>query len=418
MKINNSFLLLFSILNFVSFLIGFYYLEEHGASLLDANDHTYPVINGLKENFVDNIINYGKFGENSYPLHHIIFSFINPYETGSTMFRIISCLWSIIIIIVFFKTLKNKLNLNLIQSFFITSIIFLSPYFRTSAYWGMTENTGIIFLIISIYFFNLYENKNSNKSLHLFFVCFFSALSLYSRVQNIFICLFFFLYFFSEKSSFKKKFSIISYYLILSLPGLILIFLWGGLLDEQYPGEFYSLVNFNTIPRTFLVILSLVGFYSIPFVISFTKNFKNLLIKNYKFYFFTLIVLFVFFSIFGIDILSLSEDGQISYGQGFVSRICYQLTGFQQTYLIFSALGFLVIYYFFLISKKNKILILSLLIIFSLRVHFFTEYIDPLLFILIFIFFDTNFKLEINRLKNIIVFQIFFSSILLGAILV
>ena len=123
MKINNSFLLLFSILNFVSFLIGFYYLEEHGASLLDANDHTYPVINGLKENFVDNIINYGKFGENSYPLHHIIFSFINPYETGSTMFRIISCLWSIIIIIVFFKTLKNKLNLNFLQSFFITSII-------------------------------------------------------------------------------------------------------------------------------------------------------------------------------------------------------------------------------------------------------------------------------------------------------
>ena len=49
MKINNSFLLLFSILNFVSFLIGFYYLEEHGASLLDANDHTYPVINGLKK---------------------------------------------------------------------------------------------------------------------------------------------------------------------------------------------------------------------------------------------------------------------------------------------------------------------------------------------------------------------------------
>ena len=125
-----------------------------------------------------------------------------------------------------------------------------------------------------------------------------------------------------------------------------------------------------------------------------------------------------FFSVFGIDILSLSEDGQTSYGQGFVSRICYQLTGFQQTYLIFSALGFLVIYYFFLISKKNKIIIFSLLIIFSLRVHFFTEYIDPLLFILIFTFFDTNFNLELNRLKNIIVFQVFFSSILLGAILV
>ena len=121
------------------------------------------------------------------------------------MFRIISCLWSIIIIIVFFKTLKNKLNLNLIQSFFITSIIFLSPYFRTSAYWGMTENTGIIFLIISIYFFNLYENKNSNKSLHLFFVCFLVHFH-YILEFKIFSYVYFFLYFFSEKNSFKKNF--------------------------------------------------------------------------------------------------------------------------------------------------------------------------------------------------------------------
>ena len=52
--------------------------------------HTYPAIEGLKENFYQNILTYGKYGEASYPLHHIIFAIFNPFETGSFEFRFLS----------------------------------------------------------------------------------------------------------------------------------------------------------------------------------------------------------------------------------------------------------------------------------------------------------------------------------------
>jgi len=45
-------------INFLSFIIGFFFLEEHGASKLDAFLHTYPAIEGLKNNFIYNILTY------------------------------------------------------------------------------------------------------------------------------------------------------------------------------------------------------------------------------------------------------------------------------------------------------------------------------------------------------------------------
>lgn len=148
----NKFIYFFVTLNFISFILGFIFLEEHGASILDANQHTYPAINGLKNNFLDAILNYGKYGENSYPLHHIIFAYLNPFEVGSVNFKISSCIISFIYLFFFFLIVKKKFNFNYKEIIFITSLIVLSPYFRSSAYWGLTENTGLGFALISIFF--------------------------------------------------------------------------------------------------------------------------------------------------------------------------------------------------------------------------------------------------------------------------
>ena len=51
---NLIYLLIF--FNILTFFFGFIYSEEHGASILDANLHTYPAIDGLKNNFNQNII--------------------------------------------------------------------------------------------------------------------------------------------------------------------------------------------------------------------------------------------------------------------------------------------------------------------------------------------------------------------------
>lgn len=204
----------------------------------------------------------------------------------------------------------------------------------------------------------------------------------------------------------------------MSIPGMILIYNWGGLLDEQWSGEFNYLINLNTIPKTLLVIFSLIGFYSMPFIIIFNLNIFNLIKKNFFKFFVSLTICSLTYFFFNINIFELDTSKPYPYGQGFVSNISYKFTGVEESYLVFSALGLLMINYIYQISLNNKILILSVLSIFSLRVHFFTEYLDPLIFVLLFTLLDLgNKQITINS-KNIIILQSFFSAILIGAILI
>ena len=92
------------------------------------------------------------------------------------------------------------------------------------------------------------------------------------------------------------------------------------------------------------------------------------------------------------------------------------MTNIQISYLLFSTLGLMVILNL-LNTKKNKLLIYSLLIIFSFRVHFFTEYLDPLLFILAIGLLDIKQIKYITKFKNLIIFELFFILTLFGAVL-
>ena len=364
---------------------------------------------------MENIINYGKFGENSYPLHHIIFAFLNPFKPGSFFFRLISIFWSFASIYLLFLVIKNRLKFSNLESIFLSSILLLSPYFRSSGYWGMTENTGILFLILSILFY--LELRRNASFLNIFFVCLFSSLALYSRIQYVFICLFYCIDLFLILPSVKRKFLILCYS-ILSIPALYLIYIWGGIIDEQTTGEFNSLINFDTIPRTFIAILSLVGFYSLPFLICLTNDYINLLKKYFIKYFISLFFLILLFYFFEIDILSLNEKRDYVYGQGFIANITYKITKIQISYLLFSAIGLNIILNLFQYSTKNKILIVAFFSFFSLRVHFFTEYLDPLLFILVLGCLTIKNLSELKKLRNLVVFEVFFILTLIGAILI
>ncbi len=412
-----NFLLIFISINSLSFIFGFILSEEHGASILDANQHTYPAISGLKENFLLNILNYGKYGENSYPLHHIIFAYLIPFNVGTIYFKFTSCFISGIYLYIFYLIIKNKFNYQNKELIFLTSLIILSPYFRSSAYWGLTENTGLGFALISIYFFIICQKNNTFKKNHLFLICVFSSLALYARLEFLFLCMFFYL-FILNNLKIKQIIFTSSIYFIMTIPGLVLIFMWGGLLDEQWPGEFNYLINISTIPRTLLVIFSLIGFYSIPFLLVLNSKIKYLIKKNIINFSFCLFVCALTYIFFDIDIFELDPSQDYPYGQGFVTNIMFRFTRMESGYLLFSAIGLLVSYYIFLISNQNKILIFCLLTVFSLRVHFFTEYLDPLIFILTFSLLDFDkSKIYLNR-KNILLLQSFFLALLTGAILI
>ncbi len=412
--LNNKIIIsLIIFLNFLSFFIGFFFFEEHGASALDSKEHTYPAIEGLRQNFVNNIISFGKYGEHSYPFHHIIFAYLNPFEVGSFFFRLTSICWSFLILILLFKIIKDRFNFKYLEILFLSSLILLSPYFRTSAFWGMTENTGLLFLLLSIHFYNRF--KNDVNLISLCFICIFSSLALYSRLQYLFICLFFFSELLISISN-KKRIILIITYCLLSIPALVLIYYWGGLIDEQHVGEFSSVINFITLPRTILVIFSLIGFYSLPFLICLISSYKTLLKEYGVRYLIALLgCLFIFYT-FNIDILSLNQNRDYAYGQGFIANYFYKLTNIQESYLLLSALGFCVLIYLF-DTLKNKILIITLIFVLSFRVHFFTEYLDPLLFVLTLCLLDIKSIKKITKLKNIIIMELFFILTLFGAIL-
>ena len=133
--------------------------------------------------------NYYKFGENSYPLHHIIYGKILNID-NTAYIKTTSSLLSISIPFLFFLILKNKYKqISKINLVFFSFIIFLSPYFRSSAIWGLTENTGYFFLLLSIFFFQKFI-KTRNLTF-VFYTCLFSSLALYARPQLIFFQYFF-----------------------------------------------------------------------------------------------------------------------------------------------------------------------------------------------------------------------------------
>ena len=134
----------------------------------------------------------------------------------------------------FFYSLR-KIYINHINNFYIfilSSIILLSPYFRTSSFWGLEENFGIFATIVSVIFFNkIKSEQNKNKTINIFFVVFFSSLCVYFDQKLLIITLYFYLSFLlSKKFSLQDKISSTILYFVFSIPFLYLIYIWGNIM--------------------------------------------------------------------------------------------------------------------------------------------------------------------------------------------
>ena len=420
-KNQSKILIILSFFIFVSYIFGFLLNENHGASKTDAEAHTWPaIIEFSKLEILEVLKNYYKFGENSYPLHHIIYGKILNID-NTAYIKTTSSLLSISIPFLFFLILKNKYKqISKINLVFFSFIIFLSTYFRSSAIWGLTENTGYFFLLLSIFFFEKFI-KTRNLTF-VFYTCLFSSLALYARPQLIFFSIFFYLTLLMFKKN-KEIFIGTIFYSLLSLPGIFLAYTWGGLLvDESGINNFNYFINFKSIPNSFLSVISLFFVYAFPFYIINQINIldKINLKKNIYLFIKCLLVVTLIYLIFDIDFAYLSFEDKKIYGQGFLIDILFRFTGIKFLVLPFIAFGLLITVYLSKLSKKNFILISIIILVYSLRVHFFTEYFDPLLYIIFFLLFDFN-NIFFERLKEIstqLFFLIYYLLILCGAILV
>ena len=100
------------------------------------------------------------------------------------MYRFCGFIFSIFGPIFFYQFLKNKfIEIDKKILFLIASILYLSPYYRTSAYWGLNENYGIVVSILSFLIF--VKKKNNFNILNVFLLIFFSSLTVYFDLKLV-----------------------------------------------------------------------------------------------------------------------------------------------------------------------------------------------------------------------------------------
>ena len=380
---------LFTILSF--FIIGFFFKDlAPGGAAGDFQNITWPLLLSFKEDFFFSIKNYGAFGEGSYPLFYIINSYINPFTSTQTEFLFSITFISFITVVLLALLIKKNIStITNLDSLLTASIILILPFYISSSYWGTTENFGWFFFILSLLFFNKIKNNldNNYKSriLSTIYFCFFSSCALYIRPALVFLPIAFFLYLFLVNK--KKEIIITSIitYLIFSIPGFILIYIWGDIYDSKnmtmnLTEEYH---NYKFIIKNIPILLSFFSFYLIPFLLveSLEKGLKNTIskyLKNFLFAFFFFIILWKF------DLLNYLAE--FTYGGGAILKLNYLIK--PENYfllLIFSSLGFSILYEILKENFKTNIsILLPIFLIYGFSGMLFQEYVEPLILIITF----------------------------------
>ena len=405
-----------------SFFLGFY-LDENsagGGSYLGDWTIAWPNLQLVLNNDILTAIDHEDYYSNRTPLLYILHKIFNPFAASEVGYRRSVFFISLAAPALFYFCLKQKFkneeNLLLIL---ISSTIFLSPYFRTSAYWGLQENYGFIFLLLtflSIIFLNKKNNQFTFKIyIQLLIVTFFSSACIYFDQKLIIIPIIcFFKIILSNKLMKFKIFSIFCYF-IFSLPYIYLIKVWGSLIPTLAAAtRSYSFEDGIYLDHLGYA-LTIIAFYLLPLLTFKGEKLilltKNLFLdkKNYLF-----IIFFFLYLIYLAIFADFTEESL--QGNGFVHKISILIFKDYFYRSIFIYFSFFISWLIILIYFDKKIkeyFILGYFFLLSIIIWpMYQEYFDPLIIILAFTFFST--KISPNY-KNSIILFIYLSVLLVSA---
>ena len=130
---------------FFSYILGFY-LDENSAGMGEfAADSIWikSNINIFYKMTLDAIFHPDLFG-NRPPLIYILNKLFNPFFSDFEKYRLLVFLMSLLGPIIFYKFLLIKFySVDKKILFLLASIIYLSPYYRTSGFWALNENYAL-----------------------------------------------------------------------------------------------------------------------------------------------------------------------------------------------------------------------------------------------------------------------------------
>ena len=335
--------------------------NSSGGSKID-NEVTRQFIDNFLISFDNGIKYFISTGQVQSPVFYILASFIEKI-LGFNFFKYLYLFISSLIPAIFYISLKKKfirINENIL--FMLSLIIFLSPYFRSSAVWVTTDNFAIIFFILSVSKYLDFEEKNTNKNILL--CIFYISIAVYIRQYYIIFFLFYFLKFL-RVLKLIKIFNLIFLTTIIFIPFVVYYYYFfkTNIIDQSFGGNTFDIDILNNI----LIFSSLYLFYTIPFYINNFSEIKKKIIKNLDK---CLIIFFIFGCIYFYYPISLN-----TFGGGVFIKISNILNS-KIIFLVASFLGTLLI--LINLNKNNFIVYLCLIFAFP-TIIIYQKYFDPLL---------------------------------------
>jgi hypothetical protein len=337
-----------------------------------------------------------------FPVHYYIGSIIYLLVKNDFYLRFFYSAISLICPYIFYCCLKKKyLKIDLNILFLFSLVIFMFPTFRSSAIWANTQITAIIFFLISLYYFTMWDGKKC-INLNLIFMLFFMALAVYTR-QEYSLPYLYFVYYFYRELKFEQFIKTCMIIFLLGVPGIILVYLKPALIPLYLNIDIFD---------SLLVNLSILSFYLIPvFIIIYSFNEKAKYI-NIKY-----CIIGLFISLIVVGICAINFNYNFKMGGGFFIKASIIL--FKNLYFFYFT-SFLGLFFIYLLSLENRNnLILSLILIFGFSSYvIFQKYFEPMFFLLFFLVYKTELTKKILFKKtNVILFQFYFFAYLGAALL-
>jgi hypothetical protein len=403
-----SSIILFFVILF--FIFGFFIRENSaGGGKIDL-EHEWHNYNLLKEYFFDFLSD--KYEASRFPLYHYLNILINPFIEDKKDFVNTFFLYSFLIPIFFYYAIKLSFkDFPKYKIYLILSIIFLSPFFRTSSFWGLQENLAYVFFFLAIIC-----NEDLNIIFKKYLTLFFAFLSFYSDQKFLIlpIIYFFQLFKFSNKilDNLIINWKLFSYCFLLTIPSVLIFYEWGGVTGPS--GNIRSFRINNII--SFIQIITI---YIFP-IIFFQKKILNKILKIFTLKRVLLIIILLILFFITLDISLISNS---TVGGGWVYKIYllikkYNLFLANILYCLISIFCFFIIAFYLNILKLDfiKIVIFIYYALMSTQIDIlYQEYFDPIFTLIMIFFLNKDFfkKVTFNQL---IILNLYYFTFLLSSI--
>lgn len=388
---------------YLSLIIGFILNENAvGGAISDFAEFWRKSIE-FSNNFNDTIKNYHLSGHRQSPVFLIWQSLFIKLGIYQTFYRLINLHLCLLLIFFFYKTLKLvfiKVENN--KLLFFSSLIFLSPSFRSAAIWPDSYLYGILFLTLSIYFYIKFEISHKNKITYVLINIIFLAISSYITPNFAFFSIFFFYKFISYYKFTLNSLLISLINLLLALPAFYFLFVLK--INFLIPtGSSYvgvDIISIQNLSNKILIITTIIFFHFLSFGYFFFEKIKKEfeLKKNILRIVIIIILTLTFYIKF--DYKTIHDN---LGGGGVFLKISYKFN----SEFFFIIISILSLFFLDQILKKNfnvnNIILFLLLFLFQPQTTTYHNYFEPLIMILIPLLFQFKMNNFFSNKINLII---------------